>query len=283
MKKLLVLILVLVFASSAFAASETVNVGLLTELNITEAEFNAYMDAALKAGLWTLFTEEEENDTEEDDSKTANFVFFDTLVALQLGLNKGQVDEIDVPEVVGRYILTANDNCKIAAMSLMSNPLMLALGFKDTKAELRDKVNAALKAMKEDNTLALLIVKYLNGPDFIMTKPIEFAKFDGAETIKVAVTGDLPPIDFIAPDGVPAGFNTAILAEIAKRLKVNLELVNIDANARAAALASERADVVLWFKVYQGAENQPDIPAGVILSDPYYSWDKFMHIKLKDK
>ncbi|MBQ3377773.1 MAG: transporter substrate-binding domain-containing protein [Synergistaceae bacterium] len=276
MKKLLVLILVLVFASSAFAASETVNVGLLTELNITEAEFNAYMDAALKAGLWTVFTEDE-------SSRTANFVFYDTLVALQLGLNKGQVDEIDVPEVVGRYILTANDNCKIAAMSLMSNPLMLALGFKDNKAELRDKVNAALKAMKEDNTLALLIVKYLNGPDFIMTKPIEFAKFDGAETIKVAVTGDLPPIDFIAPDGVPAGFNTAILAEIAKRLKVNLELVNIDANARAAALASERADVVLWFKVYQGAENQPDIPAGVILSDPYYSWDKFMHIKLKDK
>ncbi|MBR0043935.1 MAG: transporter substrate-binding domain-containing protein [Synergistaceae bacterium] len=276
MKKLLVLILVLVFASSAFAASETVNVGLLTELNITEAEFNAYMDAALKAGLWTVFTEDE-------SSRTANFVFYDTLVALQLGLNKGQVDEIDVPEVVGRYILTANDNCKIAAMSLMSNHLMLALGFKDTKAELRDKVNAALKAMKEDNTLALLIVKYLNGPDFIMTRPIEFAKFDGAETIKVAVTGDLPPIDFIAPDGVPAGFNTAILAEIAKRLKVNLELVNIDANARAAALASERADVVLWFKVYQGAENQPDIPAGVILSDPYYSWDKFMHIKLKDK
>ncbi|MBQ9896167.1 MAG: transporter substrate-binding domain-containing protein [Synergistaceae bacterium] len=276
MKKLLVLILVLVFASSAFAASETVNVGLLTELNITEAEFNAYMDAALKAGLWTVFTEDE-------NSRTANFVFYDTLVALQLGLNKGQVDEIDVPEVVGRYILTANDNCKIAAMSLMSNPVMLALGFKDNKAELRDKVNAALKAMKEDNTLALLIVKYLNGPDFIMTRPIEFAKFNGAETIKVAVTGDLPPIDFIAPDGVPAGFNTAILAEIAKRLKVNLELVNIDANARAAALASERADVVLWFKVYQGAENQPDIPAGVILSDPYYSWDKFMHIKLKDK
>ena len=276
MKKLLVLILVLVFASSAFAASETVNVGLLTELNITEAEFNAYMDAALKAGLWTLFTEEE-------SSRTANFVFYDTLVALQLGLNKGQVDEIDVPEVVGRYILTANDNCKISAMSLMSNPVMLALGFKDNNAELRDKVNAALKAMKEDNTLALLIVKYLNGSDFSMVKPIEFAKFDGAETIKVAVTGDLPPIDFIAPDGVPAGFNTAILAEIAKRLKVNLELVNIDANARAAALASERADVVLWFKVYQGAENQPDIPAGVILSDPYYSWDKFMHIKLKDK
>ena len=276
MKKLLALVLVLVFASSAFAVSETVNVGLLTELNMTEAEFNAYMDAALKAGLWTLFTEEE-------SSRTANFVFYDTLVALQLGLNKGQVDEIDVPEVVGRYILTANDNCKISAMSLMLNPVMLALGFKDNNAELRDKVNAALKAMKEDNTLALLIVEYLSGVGDGIVKPIEFAKFDGAETIKVAVTGDLPPIDFIAPDGVPAGFNTAILAEIANRLKVNLELVNIDANARAAALASERADVVLWFKVYQGAENQPDIPAGVILSDPYYSWDKFMHIKLKDK
>ena len=53
--------------------------------------------------------------------------------------------------------------------------------------------------------------------DFDLKKPaVEFAKYDGADTIKIAVTGDRPPIDLITADGKATGFNTAILAEIGK-------------------------------------------------------------------
>ena len=54
---------------------------------------------------------------------------------------------------------------------------------------------------------------------------IPFETFEGAETIRVAVTGDLPPIDYVAADGKAAGFNTALLAEIAKRLKDSITLI----------------------------------------------------------
>lgn len=65
-------------------------------------------------------------------------------------------------------------------------------------------------------------------------------------TVKVAITGSHPPMDYVAADGTPAGFNTAILSEIGKRIGKNIELVQVDSVGRAAALASGTVDVVFW-------------------------------------
>ncbi len=62
-------------------------------------------------------------------------------------------------------------------------------------------------------------------------------------------------------------------------MKINIELVNIEAGSRAAALASGRADVVFWYEKDTSSENQPDVPEGIILSEPYYEWNKFIHVR----
>ena len=77
-------------------------------------------------------------------------------------------------------------------------------------------------------------------------KAIALPHFDGAETVKIAVTGALPPMDYVAADGTPAGFNTAVLAEIGQRTGKNIELVVVDSLGRAAALASGAVDAVFW-------------------------------------
>ena len=278
MKLSLVLCAVCVFALGAFSveasAGETHNVGLLTKLNSTQEEYKVYMDAALSSGLWTLFTVESQS--------TAFFVFYDSLIAMQMGLNSGEVDEIDLPGVVGKYMVNINPNYAVACVARMSKPVYLAFGFLEKDGtELRNKFNEALKAMKADNTLSLLHTEYLSEPGTKEAHPVTFEKFDGADTITIAVTGDLPPIDYIAPNGIPAGFNTAILAEIGKRLHVNIKLLNIDSAARASALASKRADVAFWFLVLKDEDKQPDVPAGVILSEPYYEWNEYLHIRKK--
>ena len=108
-------------------------------------------------------------------------------------------------------------------------------------------------------------------------------KFDGAKTIKVAVTGDLPPLDFISANGKPAGFNTAVLAEIANRMLLNIELVNVDGGARAAALTSKQVDVVFWaiVPVSEIIPTDSDKPDGIILSEPYFK-DKIVHVTFND-
>lgn len=240
---------------------------------MSQAEFQTYMDAALSSGLWTMFT--------AGEKEPAIFVFYDSMIAMQMALNKGEVDEIDLPEAVGEYMINTNPDYTIAAIAV-TKPIYFAFGFREKDgAALRDKFNGALQAMKADNTLAGLQMKYVANPGANKPEAVAFEKFDGAETIKVAVTGDLPPIDYVAADGTPAGFNTAILAEIGKRLKINIELLNVEAGARAASLSSGRADVVFWFQVRGGEGVQPDVPAGVILSESYYDWTKYLHIRRK--
>ena len=63
-KFLCAFILIALFAGSACA---DINVGLLSQLNMTQAEFQTYMDAALSSGLWTMFS--------AGDREPAIFVF----------------------------------------------------------------------------------------------------------------------------------------------------------------------------------------------------------------
>ena len=128
-------------------------------------------------------------------------------------------------------------------------------------AALRDEFDAAIAAMKADGTLERLVKEQID--DLIdggEIKPIALPKIDGAETVKVAVTGALPPMDYVAADGTPAGFNTAVLAEIGQRTGKNIELVVVDSLGRAAALASGTVDAVFWTRTSGAAQKAADAP-----------------------
>ena len=131
-------------------------------------------------------------------------------------------------------------------------------------AELRDQIDAAIGEMEQDGTLDALTQKYIYDTiDGAEPEAVAFEQTDG-ETIKVAVTGSLPPMDYVAPDGTFAGFNTALLAELGKRLEKNIELVQVDSLGRAAALASGTVDMVYWtrnlivLRSMTGSEEKPE-------------------------
>ena len=125
----------------------------------------------------------------------------------------------------------------------------------EENAALRDEFNAAIADMKADGTLERLVKEQIDDAiDGGEIAPIEMPKIDGADTVKVAVTGALPPMDYVAADGTPAGFNTAVLAEIGNRIGKNIELVVVDSLGRAAALASGTVDAVFWTRTSSAAQ-----------------------------
>mgnify|MGYP002513585986 CR=1 FL=1 len=90
----------------------------------------------------------------------------------------------------------------------------------------------------------------------------------------MTVTGDVPPMDFVAADGKAAGFNIALLTEIANRAQVNIKLVQIETGARAMALASGKVDAVFWTKSIvcskcNGAWSET--VDGTLVTESYYS------------
>ncbi len=264
--------------------------GALTWLGTTESEFQESLDDLRKA-LAPLVSEANNNEWMQEDGmqgflleivKTKRVIhFFDSLLSMQMALRSNRLDEIVLPEAVGMYLLSNNSDYDIQ-FSLNMMPSTISFGFKGGNTALQKDFNRAIAAMKKDGTLAKLERDYITDLGAEKPERVEFQTFKGAKTIKAAVTGDLPPIDYIAADGMPAGYNTAILAEIGKRLKVNIRLISVDAGGRSAALSSERADVVFWYRNTEGmkipkkvkAKNfMKDTAVGVILSDPYYEWD----------
>ena len=253
----------------AAESGKEMTLGMITRLNATETKM-----AEILANV--------EHETGVDVAKFKP-KFYDNLKLLQMGLESKSVDEISVYNCVAKYMTATNDKIepvKDNVFSKLNDNFCFAVRKEDT--QLRDDLNKAIDEMKSDGTLDRLVNEYITNVDANNIPNVEIPMTEGAPAIKVGVTGDLPPLDLVTADGKPAGFNTAMLAEIAKRLGRNIELVDIDSGARATALASKQIDVVFWAVVPNGKDIPEDIdkPEGVELSNPYFK-DDVAHLKLK--
>ena len=286
--------LLLVFAAGAFAErnAAAVRVGVLRYLGTTEEAFQESIDelnAAMRASMMGVASR---NRASETLKRLKVFVdkryvvrFFDSLTSMLMALNANRLDEISLPEFTARYVMKNDPEYRL--MFKLRMPSSIAFGFRENSSALRDEFNTAIAGMKADGTLENLAKKYIGSGSDFLTEAVGFAKVDGADTIRVAVTGDMPPVDYVNEEGMAAGYNTAVIAEIGKRLKKNIEIISIESGARSAALTSGRADVIFWYRTTEGLKFHEEIDVddsqmnkvladtteGVILSEPYYSWE----------
>lgn len=285
MKKifLAICIITLLCVNASYAAEsdeqDILYVGFLNHLMTTEEEFYGIIKNSWSTKGWSILGGNHDVDAAK---------FYDSLISMQMALNSGEIDEMILPDFVAEYLMKTNSNYMPSCIS-NSGTMGLCFGFMNDRKDLVQRWNEALRMIRNEWILSGLVQKYINdfqkNNSFYDSKSkkerIKFEHFQDAQTIKVAVTGDMPPLDFIGEDGLPTGFNIAVLAEIGRRLKVNIEIVTLNANARTAALVSGRADVVFWYEVNTSLGKQFDVPDDVILSDPYYEWNQFFHIRLK--
>ena len=292
-KILCALILVVLSFSVCAAKDSAVNTGMLTYLGTTEQEYQQGLDDLRKA-LSPLMSNEAEQDGDDSDLlegfladlvKNRRVVrYFDSLLSMQMALRSGKIDEILLPEAVVMYLTANNPADYEIQFSMNMMPSTISFGFKQGNTALKNDFDTAIKAMKKDGTLMTLENKYISELGTSEPEQVKFTEFKGAKSIRVAVTGDLPPIDYRASDGRATGYNTAILSEIGRRLKRNIRIISVDAGGRSAALASERADVVFWYRNTEGMKLPKKLKGknirvvdasleGVILSEPYYEWD----------
>ena len=264
MRKIFALSLIFL-AFFAVSASAEVIVGRHSMLNFTEEQ----MLQSMKDGLGEKFYI-------GLDVDSISLKYYDSLALMQLALDRGEIDAMTVPFPVGQFVLNSNPGYVLKGLDwwFNSSSSTFNCAFLEKNSALRDRFNEAIKGMKNDGMLAVIENKYVDDVDVNNIAPVEFEKFDGAETITVAVTGDMPPIDYVAADGTPAGYNTAILSEIGKRLHANIKVIDIETGARVSALTSGRADVVFWFQSSVDNKFQADVPSGIILSEPYYKWNE---------
>lgn len=264
MKKFISLTLALMLSLTVFSVSTIAEVqkygdiGRLSKLNITEDELNEVLSDIMV------------------DSICNRYVFYDTMTDMLMALQRGDIVVLETDQNTVRYIESRNDGIADRPPYLNPNNLMFSLLLRGEDAELRDQISNCIVQMNEDGTIEemrqLYIEDVIEGDD---PEAIVPQVFPDARTIKVAVTGDRPPMDFISAGGEPLGFNTAFIAEIAKRLGVNIEFITVDCGARGIALATGVCDIVFWMEIgdfenWEGADFE-DQPENTIVTEPYMS------------
>ena len=264
MKKLFSLTVVLLLAMSiltvpSMAAGENDGgaYGYLSYLSMTEADYVSRHEAERPA--FDYLEEHGVLESVDRGSPRTKMIAYDSLDALFMALQTGEINAVDVPSCTARYMCAVNDQVKQAVLyhpekaQGFSQDLLdrLCSGYSfmmlEENTELRDQFNEAISAMKTDGALDRLIKEQID--DVIAGKdavPIEMPVFEGAKTVRIGVTGAIPPMDYMTPYGIPAGFNTAVLAEIGTRTGMNIELVQVDSVSRALALSQNYVDAVFW-------------------------------------
>ena len=278
---------------AAICAAALLMVGCGGE-KIADKPAKNFYGAEVKLGMMTRLNTDEEKMGSTLDTVAEKFgvkgakhlpKFYDNLKLMQLGLDAGDVEAISTYRSVAEYLVAHNKKFEIVpndALNKLSDYFCFAVRKDDT--QLKVDLDKAINSMKSDGTLDKLINEYITDVDKGKEPPaVAIEKIDGADTIKVGVTGDLPPLDLVLADNSPAGFNTAMLAEISKRLGKNIETVQIETGSRAAALNSKLIDVVFWVIVPFGNNMPADIdkPEGLELSEPYFK-DDVAVVKLKE-
>jgi len=245
-------------AASSGAVQKYGNIGRLSKLNITEDELNEVLKDIMV------------------DSICNRYVFYDTMNDMIMALNRGDIVALETDQNTVRYIASRNDHIVDRPPYMNPNMLIFCMLLRGEDTELRDQISACITEMNEDGTVEALKQTYIE--DVIAGKEpeaIEPQIFQDAKTIRVAVTGDRPPMDYISASGEPLGFNTALIAEVAKRLEMNIEMVSVTCAARGVALASGVCDIVFWMEVgdfenWEGA-NFEDQPENTVVTEPYMS------------
>ena len=238
-----------------------IKLGMITRLNASEENFGEFMKKV-----------EETLDVKISSHKP---VFFDTLNAMQMALQSKQIDEISTYRSVARYMIAKDPRYEVLKDHSLEFVDSFCFALRDDETELKDSLNAVIKEMQSDGTLDRLTKEYITDIKADREPPsVELPHFDGADTIKVAVTGDMPGMDCILADGTPAGFNVAFLSELSKRINKNFELVSISSDARGAALSSGQVDALFWVIGTYGQDGKAlpyplDSMKGVAISVPY--------------
>ena len=247
-----------VFADDTAEVQKYGNIGRLSKLNISEDELNEVLKDIMVNSICN------------------RYVCFDTMTDMLMALYRCDIVVLETDQNTVRYIASRNDGIVDRPPYLNPNNLMFSVLLREEDAELRDQISNSIAEMEEDGTIEEMRQRYIedvsvgDDPDVVVPQV-----FPGARTIKVAVTGDRPPMDYVSAGGEPVGFNTALISEIGKRLGVNIEFVTVDCGARGIALATGVCDIVFWMEIgdfenWEGADLE-DQPENTIVTKPYMS------------
>ena len=203
--------------------------------------------------------------------KPRDVLYFNRFSDAIAATTTGKSDATMVSRLIAEYYVKRN-NALTFIKSEKSTQEDIIMAVRSEDKELKDNLDRAIKILQENGTTKTLEDTWITDLP-VNNEPVakEIPKIESAKTIFVGVCGDIVPLDYIAADGRPAGYNIALLTEISKLLNVNFEFVSLEYQARFVALNAKKIDLIFVHRDIKGRPaNQTQRNEDWIGTIPYY-------------
>lgn len=180
------------------------------------------------------------------NAEPGSIILYDRRSDAIMGLLNGNTAAMVCPLFTANYYAKRNPSLKM--MEGYTNlPFKVVMVVRKEDGSLLEELNRTIGLFKESGRIQSLEQEWIiNFPTDGEPSNIGQVTPDGARTLRVGITGDFPPMDYIAADGRPAGFNVALMQEISRQLNIRFEFVAVESAARFPALASGKIDVIFF-------------------------------------
>ncbi len=176
----------------------------------------------------------------EEDSETTIERYKKGSDAVQ-SLKQGKIDCVVIDSEPAKAFVEQNDDLKLLDTEYANEEYAIAIS-KDN-ADLKEKINAALKELKEDGTLEQIEANYI-GDDTQGTCPYESP--EGTErpngTLTMATNAAFKPYEYYDGSKI-VGIDAEMALAVADKLGMELEIVDMDFDAIINAVQSGKADI----------------------------------------
>ncbi len=276
--KRIVSIVAVVFAVFMLGACAGGQQGKITKPSDLEGKVIATLSTPLPPELFQATTEREVG------VKFAEMLFFETTSAAVAALKSGQADAMFSMDFCLDFYTAMDDSLgSFPFTTSMSNATTSHMALRAEDAELLSSINAAIAEMREDGTLARLEEEYIK--DYSkMFEGREMPRFEGARTIMAGVSGDVAPLDYVAADGKPGGYNVELLALLSEKLQANIEISVSPMASKFPALAAKRIDLFFFHAQNKDLDMTTSTMAqnpGIALTEPYYEMTGYGFLVMK--
>ena len=155
-------------------------------------------------------------------------------------LKQGKVDAVIIDNEPAKVFVSKNDDLEILDEEFVSEDYAIAMKL-DNK-ELQEKINDALKTIKDNGTMDKILKNWI-GEDAGKTpyKSPDDVKYDNGKLV-MATNAEFPPYESIE-DGKVVGIDADMMQAVCDIIGMELEIENIEFDSIIPAIQSGKADV----------------------------------------
>lgn len=175
--------------------------------------------------------------------RVADVLIVPTIVDAISAIRSGRADYMTVPQFVAEYYCRQDE----AMGTFKSNhDMSVYMVTRAADEALLAALNEAIDAVAQQGVTLELFDGLKDITDDTGETAGDYTPDPDLETIRVGISGDLPPLDYVAADGTPRGFSITYMNKVAEQMGVNVEFISVTLDASLISLLSDKIDVFFW-------------------------------------